>query len=69
MEKKNSYCVMKMSRNKARVVSMDVYLVYLTAHQHPGEFLATDITKEEAHVLIRIAGMEDVTHTWGDFFD
>ena len=65
MEKKNDYCVIKMSRNRARVASMNVYLVYITAHQHPEEFLATDVTKEEAHVLIRVAGMEDVTHKWG----
>lgn len=65
MEKKNDYCVIKMSRNRARVSTMRVYYVYRTVAPGSDEFLAVGVTKEEAHVLIRIAGMEDVTGKWG----
>ena len=68
MEKENDYCVLLVNanRNEARVASMSVLKAWVEAGIDPSHCTCHNVTKEEAHVFIKIMGMKDMTYLWGD---
>ncbi len=65
---KDKYFVLELSGRRARVASMNVYEVFQSGID-TGEFIDSychclNVTKEEARVLMKLMGLEDVSNLW-----
>lgn len=60
---KSKYFVLRLKRNKARIVSMSLYPLW-QAVISDNDVQCPNITREEARAFIKIMGLEDVTGTW-----
>lgn len=69
MEKENDYCVLRVNGSGgARVARMAVYNAWITAGFTKEECMCPNVTREEAHVFIKIMGLKDLTHLWETTF-
>ena len=66
MEENNNYFVLLLASNLARVVPMAVYDLWKVGRIHSSDCRCLNVTKEEAHVFIKLMGYEDMTDKWFD---